>query len=72
MLGILALSEPKILIAPIVLGSATPSFESLHNINIKKYKQYKLLNRFHKSKMPLITIVDTSVDKPDEGIIKSS
>jgi primosomal protein N' (replication factor Y) len=55
---------------PVVLGSATPSFESLHNINIKKYKQYKLLNRFHKSKMPLITIVDTSVDKPDEGISK--
>ena len=55
---------------PIVLGSATPSFESLHNINIKKYKQYKLLNRFHKSKMPLITIVDTSVDKPDEGLSK--
>jgi primosomal protein N' (replication factor Y) len=70
MLGILALLEPKILIAPIVLGSATPSFESLHNINIKKYKQYKLLNRFHKSKMPLITIVDTSVDKPDEGLSK--
>lgn len=55
---------------PVVLGSATPSFESLHNINIKKYKQYKLLNRFHKSKMPLITIVDTSVDKPDEGLSK--
>jgi len=35
---------------PIVLGSATPSFESIHNINIKKYKQYKLLNRYFKSK----------------------
>jgi primosomal protein N' (replication factor Y) len=56
---------------PVILGSATPSFESLHNINIKKYKQYKLLNRFHKSKMPLITIVDTSVDKPDEGLSKT-
>ena len=55
---------------PVVLGSATPSFESLHNINIKKYKQYKLLNRFYKSKMPLITVVDTSVDKPDEGLSK--
>ena len=55
---------------PIVLGSATPSFESIHNINIKKYKQYKLLNRYFKSKLPLITIVDTSIDKPDEGISK--
>ncbi len=56
---------------PVILGSATPSFESLHNINIKKYKQYKLLNRYHKSKLPLITIVDTSVDKPDEGISRA-
>tara|TARA_B100000900_G_scaffold327333_1_gene287434 strand:- start:2117 stop:4099 length:1983 start_codon:yes stop_codon:yes gene_type:complete len=53
---------------PIVLGSATPSFESIHNINIKKYRQYKLFNRYFKSKLPLITIVDTSIDKPDEGI----
>tara|TARA_Y100000768_G_C23986683_1_gene689298 strand:- start:1509 stop:3473 length:1965 start_codon:yes stop_codon:yes gene_type:complete len=55
---------------PVILGSATPSFESIHNINIKKYKQYKLLNRYYKSKLPLITIVDTSIDKPDEGISK--
>jgi len=53
---------------PIVLGSATPSFESIHNINIKKYKQHKLVNRYFNSKLPLITIVDTSIDKPDEGI----
>ncbi len=53
---------------PVILGSATPSFESIHNINIKKYKQYRLLNRYFKSKLPLITIVDTSIDKPDEGI----
>jgi primosomal protein N' (replication factor Y) len=56
---------------PVVLGSATPSFESLHNINIKKYTQHKLTNRFYKSKLPLITIVDTSIDKPDEGISKT-
>ncbi len=53
---------------PVILGSATPSFESIRNINIKKYKQYKLFNRYHESKLPLITIVDTSIDKPDEGI----
>jgi len=53
---------------PVILGSATPSFESIHNINIGKYKQYKLQNRYFKSKLPLITIVDTSIDKPDEGI----
>ena len=54
----------------VVLGSATPSFETIHNVDIKKYNQYLLENRYFKSKLPLITIVDTSIDKPDEGISK--
>jgi primosomal protein N' (replication factor Y) len=55
---------------PVVLGSATPSFETTHNVDIKKYNQYLLENRYFQSKLPLITIVDTSIDKPDEGISK--
>jgi primosomal protein N' (replication factor Y) len=55
---------------PVVLGSATPSFETIHNIDIKKYNQHLLENRYFQSKLPLITIVDTSIDKPDEGISK--
>jgi primosomal protein N' (replication factor Y) len=55
---------------PVVLGSATPSFETIHNVDIKKYNQYLLENRYFQSKLPLITIVDTSIDKPDEGISK--
>ncbi len=56
---------------PVVLGSATPSFETIHNVNIKKYKQHVLTKRYFNSKLPLITIVDTSIDKPDEGISRS-
>ena len=56
---------------PVVLGTATPSFETIHNVNIKKYQQYLLKNRYFQSKLPQITIVDTSVDKPDEGISKT-
>ncbi len=55
---------------PVVLGSATPSFETIHNVDIKKYNQHLLKNRYFESKLPLITIVDTSIDKPDEGISK--
>tara|TARA_Y100000992_G_scaffold298703_1_gene264307 strand:- start:822 stop:2795 length:1974 start_codon:yes stop_codon:yes gene_type:complete len=56
---------------PVVLGTATPSFETIHNVSIKKYKQHLLKNRYFKSPLPLITIVDTSIDKPDEGLSKT-
>ena len=55
---------------PVVLGTATPSFETIHNVDINKYKQHLLQGRYFESKLPLITIVDTSIDKPDEGISK--
>ena len=53
---------------PVVLGTATPSFETIHNVDIKKYKQHLLKNRYFKSQLPLVTIVDTSIDKPNEGL----
>ena len=56
---------------PVVLGSATPSFETLHNIHTKKYKQYMLLKKFHLSPQPLITIVDTSIENYVDGISKT-
>ena len=60
---------------PVVLGSATPSFETIHNINTNKYNEYRLEKRYHRSKLPLITVIDSSIDHPDEGIsntLKSS
>ena len=56
---------------PVVLGSATPSFETIHNISSNKYKEYRLTKRFHKSKSPLITIIDCSIDQPIEGITRT-
>ena len=53
---------------PVVLGSATPSFETIHNVTINKYFEYRLEKRYHKSKLPLVTIIDSSIDRPDEGI----
>ena len=52
----------------VVLGSATPSFETIHNININKYIEYRLEKRYYKSKLPFITVIDSSIDYPDEGI----
>lgn len=43
---------------PIVLGSATPSMESLHNINNKKYTHIKLSSRAGSAKLPVYKLID--------------
>ncbi len=56
---------------PVILGTATPSFETINNIISNKYKEYRIMKRFHNSKLPLITIIDSSIDQPVEGITKT-
>lgn len=41
-----------------ILGSATPSLESLHNVQIKGYKLNRLTKRIDNSELPLIHVVD--------------
>lgn len=43
---------------PIILGSATPAFESYHNAIKGKYKLHKLLKRADNAKLPEIDIID--------------
>jgi len=43
---------------PVILGSATPSFESLHNARIKKYSHLHLRNRALSQEMPDIQFAD--------------
>jgi primosomal protein N' (replication factor Y) len=42
----------------VVLGSATPSLESFHNVRIGKYQLLRLTGRVDDRRMPLIRIVD--------------
>ena len=53
---------------PVILGSATPSFETLRNIKINKYQEHRLEKRYYKSKLPMITVIDSSIDRPSEGL----
>ena len=53
---------------PIILGSATPSFESLYNCESKKYKHLELRKRFFSTSLPKILLVDLNKDTPDEGL----
>jgi primosomal protein N' (replication factor Y) len=43
---------------PIVLGSATPSLESLHNVSTGKYQRLQLRQRVGRGRLPQYTLVD--------------
>ena len=47
----------------VILGSATPSLESIYNANIGKYKKIVLSERYGTAEMPIITIVDMQKEK---------
>tara|TARA_B100001540_G_C15794365_1_gene636925 strand:+ start:1 stop:1131 length:1131 start_codon:yes stop_codon:yes gene_type:complete len=49
------------------MGSATPSFESLHNCKIGKYRHILLKTRFYKTKLPSVKVVDITKDTFVEG-----
>lgn len=54
----LAVLKGKIYNATVILGSATPSFESYYNTQVGKYKLITLLERVKNKKLPDISIVD--------------
>ncbi|MFH1066618.1 MAG: primosomal protein N' [bacterium] len=51
--------------AVVLLGSATPSLESVHNARQGKYTLLKLAERVDGRELPLIRIVDLRKEKPD-------
>ena len=67
-----AVMRAKFSSCPIILGSATPSFESLANVRDKKYKLLELPERATSCPLPQIEIVNLreirSKDMPSENI----
>ncbi len=53
--------------ATIVLGSATPSLESLHNCEQGRYALLRLPQRVHRRPMPAIELIDMRAHPPDEA-----
>lgn len=49
---------------PIVLASATPSLETIANVQTGKFKEFKLHSRFGKAVMPEVSLCDLRTDKP--------
>ena len=56
---------------PIVLGSATPSLETLHNATLHKYQHFKLPNRIN-TPLPTIELVDIRHKKLSAGLANST
>ncbi|MCC6597721.1 MAG: primosomal protein N' [Alphaproteobacteria bacterium] len=52
---------------PVVLVSATPSLETIHNAWSGRYEHLHLPSRFGGALLPEIDVVDLRVDKPESG-----
>ena len=59
----IAIMRGKNLGIPVILGSATPSIESLHNTSINKFKRVTLTERVGPAVLPTIQIVDLRKQK---------
>ena len=61
----MALLRAKIADFPIVLASATPSFETLHNVALGKYNRLRLMSRFGGAQLPKIETIDMRTARPE-------
>lgn len=54
--------------AHVLLGSATPSLESLYNAEIGRYAKVELSERFHQGEQARIQIIDTVAERRKRGM----
>lgn len=66
-----AIKRANLLQIPIVLGSATPSFESLLNVNRERYTKLALPERAGVAVMPAYHFVDLNREEITEGLSSS-
>ncbi len=53
---------------PVILGSATPSLETLHNAMHERYRHLRLTQRAGNARPPLIEVIDTNKKLLTEGM----
>jgi primosomal protein N' (replication factor Y) len=68
----LALVRAKALRVPILLGSATPSLETLANVEAGRYRRLRLAHRAGEAKPPRIDIVDLRAQTLRHGLAKNA
>ncbi|HYM41337.1 MAG TPA: primosomal protein N' [Steroidobacteraceae bacterium] len=53
---------------PVLLGSATPSLETLHNVDAARYTRLRLSRRTGESQPPLLRLIDLRTSAMESGI----
>ncbi len=66
-----AIVRGKLLNIPVLLGSATPSLESLHNVNKQRYQLLHLPERAGAAQAPSLQLLDIRNKRMHEGICES-
>lgn len=66
-----AIVRGKLLNIPVLLGSATPSLESLHNVNQQRYQLLHLPERAGRAQAPSLQLLDIRNKRMHEGICES-
>ncbi|NLO19157.1 MAG: primosomal protein N' [Ignavibacteria bacterium] len=67
----LAVMRAKIENVPIILGSATPSIESMFNAKSGKYDLQKIEKRADGAKLPAISVIDLAIARTQKKLQKS-
>lgn len=68
----MAVYRAKILKIPVILGSATPSLESLHNVKKRKYVLLEISNEYWRKPKLDIRIVDMRKEKKLKGVFSET
>ncbi|MFW6011462.1 MAG: replication restart helicase PriA [Desulfosalsimonas sp.] len=63
----MAVVRAKLADCPVVLGSATPSVQSVYNVSAEKFHELNLTRRIHRRAMPGVKIVDLRKHKGLKG-----
>lgn len=67
----MAVARAKFEHIPIVLASATPSLETLHNVAEKRYRSFHLPERFGAAGLPAVQLIDMVQTPPERGAFLS-
>lgn len=63
-----AVVRSKMLNVPVILGTATPSLESLHNVNQRRYQLLQLPKRAGQAQEPVLKLLDIRNQRMQEGL----
>lgn len=63
----MAIVRGKIESLPVLLASATPSLETIYNVQIGKYKHLLLPSRFAEAVLPSVEVLDMRKEGPEKG-----